>query len=348
MKIALVTDQHFGIRGDSQIFLDYQKKFYNDIFFPYLEKHNITEVIDLGDTFDRRKYINFNTLAAVKEFYFRRLDALGVNLHIIVGNHSTYFKNTNDVNSPDLLLGEFKNISIYSKPKTLTFNGVDKPFLLVPWINSENGEECMKSIKESKCPILMGHFELGNVKLKGNFEFSNGISQKDLKKFEFVLSGHYHHKIDKGNFKYLGSPQEFDWGDHGAKRGFHVLDTDTWDIEFIRNPYTLFQRVYWDDAEDAVVHVTPTDYKDKFIKIIVKNKSNPYTFDQWVEAIEKCGPYNVIIEENTNELSDEEVDIEKVEDTLTALRKYIDTNFSGNGQLLYLIQELYNESLSLQ
>ena len=36
----------------------------------YLKENNITTVIDLGDTFDRRKYVNFHTLQQVKKFYF--------------------------------------------------------------------------------------------------------------------------------------------------------------------------------------------------------------------------------------------------------------------------------------
>ena len=53
-KIALITDQHFGGKQDSQYFSDYIEKFYTNQFFPYLTENNITTVIDLGDTFDRR------------------------------------------------------------------------------------------------------------------------------------------------------------------------------------------------------------------------------------------------------------------------------------------------------
>ena len=60
MKIALVTDLHFGARGDSVPFDNFFKKFYDDTFFPYLVEHGIKTIFDLGDTFDRRKYINFN------------------------------------------------------------------------------------------------------------------------------------------------------------------------------------------------------------------------------------------------------------------------------------------------
>ena len=38
MKIAIITDQHFGCRKNSKHFHDYFLKFYNDTFFPYFRK----------------------------------------------------------------------------------------------------------------------------------------------------------------------------------------------------------------------------------------------------------------------------------------------------------------------
>ena len=60
MKVAIITDQHFGARKNSKLFHDYFLKFYENIFFPYLEKNGITTVIDMGDTFDSRKGIDFS------------------------------------------------------------------------------------------------------------------------------------------------------------------------------------------------------------------------------------------------------------------------------------------------
>ena len=58
MKVAIITDQHFGARKSSKILHDYYGKFYKNIFFPYLKENNIKTVVDMGDTFDNRRTID--------------------------------------------------------------------------------------------------------------------------------------------------------------------------------------------------------------------------------------------------------------------------------------------------
>ena len=41
MKTAVLTDTHFGARNDNIAFSSYFTKFYENIFFPYLNEHNI-------------------------------------------------------------------------------------------------------------------------------------------------------------------------------------------------------------------------------------------------------------------------------------------------------------------
>ena len=86
-KIVLLTDTHFGARNDSAIFREYFFKFYNELFFPFLEDNNIKTVVHLGDIVDRRKYINFNTLKSFRDDFVFRLGRMGIDTHIIIGNH---------------------------------------------------------------------------------------------------------------------------------------------------------------------------------------------------------------------------------------------------------------------
>jgi len=72
-KVAIITDQHFGARNDSIHFLDYYEKFYSGTFFPTLEEHGIDTVLILGDTCDRRKYVNFYSFKRTRDMFFDKL-----------------------------------------------------------------------------------------------------------------------------------------------------------------------------------------------------------------------------------------------------------------------------------
>ena len=76
MKIALLGDPHFGIKNDSEAFLNYYREFYENIFFPTLIERNINSVIIMGDTFDRRKHTNHVTLKSAKDILFDKLNII--------------------------------------------------------------------------------------------------------------------------------------------------------------------------------------------------------------------------------------------------------------------------------
>ena len=99
MKIALLNDTHFGCRNDSPAFMNYHNRFYDEIFFPYIEKNNIKTLVHLGDVVDRRKFINHNTAHNFREKFWDKIHDLKIDTHIIIGNHDTYYKNTNEVNA---------------------------------------------------------------------------------------------------------------------------------------------------------------------------------------------------------------------------------------------------------
>lgn len=354
MKIAFITDIHLGVKNDSQIFLDFQERFFSNVFFPYLKKNKIDIVINPGDTFDRRKYINFNTLSRARTFLFDKMRDEGITMHVIAGNHDTHFKNTNDVNSPDLILREYDNIITYSTPQTVNFGGCD--ILMMPWINPENVSDCYNAMKTTIAQIMIGHFELYEQSLRRNFKFHDGIKLDDIKKFDHVYSGHYHQKITKGNFTYLGTPYEMYWDDCDVHKGFHVFDTETRSLKFIRNHYTIYKKILWDDTSingteviEDVKH-NKERYENKFVKIVVKKKNNPYILDRYIDAIEQCNPHNVTIEDIVHHIESEEGDIEQIEDTLTYLKKYVGAmeEFDNKENLLSFIEELYIEAINLE
>ena len=222
MKIALITDQHLDGRKGNIHFWNFFQKFYDDVFFPTLEKEGIDTIIDLGDTFDNRKSMDYNTFNRISDNYFSRLK--DYNVHMILGNHCTYYKNTNRINSPELLLDSYDNITIYSEPTELELGG--RTFLMMPWINQENREQAVELIQKGG-DIMVSHIEIEGFEVMEGMRFEGGFSRKDFTNFKRVWSGHFHHRSKKGNIQYLGNPYQMFWNDYKAVRGFHIFDTET-------------------------------------------------------------------------------------------------------------------------
>ena len=342
MKIAIITDQHLDGRKGSLAFWNYFQRFYNEIFFPTLEKHGITTILDLGDTFDNRKSMDYSTFARIKADYFDRL--AGYDVHMILGNHCTYYKNTNKINSPELLLEQYNNITIYSDPVTLELGG--KEFLMLPWINSGNRNEAIKAIEESNAPVCAGHLEIDGFEVMRGHKFNGGFSSEQFKKFDRVWSGHFHHKSKHGNIQYLGNPYQMFWNDYADTRGFHIYDTDTDRLTYIKNPFDMFAKIYYNDIERDYGEYDTAAHKDQYVKVVVEEKQKPNDFENLIDGLYHNGAHDVkIIETLVDTAIDDDVEL-NVKDTLTLLGEYIDEVDLqvDKSDLKTLMQSLYIEA----
>lgn len=348
MKIACVTDLHVGCRGDSLIWDDYAQKFWNEIFFPYIDKHNIKTVFDLGDTFDRRKYINYNILSRSTKYLFQPMVDRGIDVHIIAGNHDVAYKDTNDVNSPDLLLKKF-GFNCYQEASEKEFDGLKVAFL--PWINSGNYHSSMQFINQTDAHFLFAHLDIAGFEMnKGGAASTHGFDKNIFSKFDTVISGHFHTKSKQGNIFYLGTAYEMTWADYNDPKGFHIFDTETKTFEWIHNPNTLFKKIYYTDKDVSLEQILDVEnVEGTYVKVIVKEKSNPYWFDMYLDKLEKMNPAQLQIVEGSIFVDDTDEIIDGVEDTLTLLRKYcpqIETQVDKK-KLDVFVSSLYNEALEV-
>lgn len=352
MKICLLGDTHIGARNDNLNFGLFFRKFYEEVFFPYLREHNILHVVQLGDMFDRRKYINFQSLKHGREYL---LDPLNKEFTTwaLVGNHDTYYKNTNDVNSLELLLDGYSNIHVVNTPTEINFE--DKKFLLVPWICQDNEKECMDAMVTTDADVTVGHFEINGFEMYRGAVCDEGLDVSVFRRLPLVLSGHFHHKSQNGNIQYLGTPYEITWSDYGDLKGFHIYDTDTGELEFIRNPNVMFHKVLYDDTGKTMEQVVDMDYegyRNTIVKLIVRTKNNPAWFDMVVDKLEKAGVSDIQVVEDHFHLdleADEDI-VNEAEDTITILNKYIDSlQIQGDRQRLdNLMRTLYHDALSTE
>ena len=345
MKVAIITDQHFGCRKNSKVFHDYFLKFYNDVFFPTIEKEGITTVIDMGDTFDSRKGIDFAALAWSKVNYFDRLEQLGCTVHTIVGNHTAYYKNTNEVNAIDLLLREYDNIHIYSEATEIKVDKLN--ILLVPWINNENEKSTLKLIEKTNCPVTMGHLELKGFRIHRGYVMESGTDCNLFNKFERVYSGHYHTRSNKDNNYYLGNPYEIYWNDLEDTRGFHIFDTDTLEHTPVNNPYRIFYTIYYSDHDYQTFDTR--ELEGKIVKLIVRKKTNPKKFEKFVDKLYNSNVHELKIIENFVIQESEDFEAFESEDTLSILNRYIEEAEINldKSTVQKMIQEIYQEACEL-
>ena len=345
MKIALVTDLHFGVRNDNVIFADYQKRFFEQDFWPVVTE-KCDEIICLGDTFDRRRFINYRSLNAAHEMFFNQIEKWGKRTHLIVGNHDTYYKRNNSLSSPNLLIRDIENIRIYDGlPYEVDIGEVKT--LMIPWIAPDHAVEAGEVIANSRATSVFGHLEVNGFPMHPGMVCSHGSDPKTYKKFEQVFSGHFHTKSTIGNIMYIGNAYQLTWADYGQERGFHIWDTETLDLEFYPNQQEMFVKLEYDDTQ-AMTPI-PMNLKDKMVKVFVKKKDNPANYDIWVTSLQDQDPLDLSIIEDFADLEVGEVEVES-RDTMSILTDYVDKLELGKGgnELNLLLAGLYQEAVQIK
>lgn len=348
MKLAIVTDIHFGVRNDRKLFLDNQLQFFDEQFFPYLTENNIEEVCILGDTFDRRKYINFNTLHRLREEFFPKLREYKCTM--IYGNHDVYYNNTNTINSVDMLFDACPEIDIIDTWRVKDFDGL--PIAFVSWINSENANDAVQWIKECHAPILMGHFEFKNFYDVCGFEYTHGQPLDIFNGYEKVFSGHYHKKSDDGHLFYLGNPTQISWDSYKYKQGFHIFDTSTRELEFIENKFNVYHVLMFDGTK-KISDIDFTACKDRIVRVFIPSfEQVAKKIDVFVQELEH---YTNDIEIVETEAGTEQIDAERLEDLINhsntedLIKNYVDATIDDTDlkhNAIYYIDTLYKNALS--
>ena len=325
MKIAILNDTHCGIRNSSEIFLNNAEQFYNNVFFPECEKHGIKQIVHLGDYYDHRKFVNFKALNHNRKHFLNELRSRNMKMDIIPGNHDTYYKNTNVLNSLKECLGHYMNeIHIIMEPRVMEYGSLK--IAMLPWICNDNYDQSMKFVRECKADWLGAHLEVQGFDMMRGVASHGGLDRSIFKKFELVITGHYHTASHQDNIMYLGSQMEFFWSDAHDPKYFHIIDTETREIEKIRNTYTLFEKIVYNDEKMDYNNYSVDHLDQKFVKVAVLNKQDSFVFDRFIDRIQNRDIHELKIAENFNEFLGENVDDTglEIEDTGQLVDDYID------------------------
>lgn len=354
-KIALITDTHFGIRNDNpQVRTHIANSF--QWFFESIKDKDIKAIIHLGDLYDRRKYIQYPTAYACRTSFLEPAQALGVPVHIISGNHDVYHTNTNFVNSLTEMVGDrYSNIKYYLKPQEIEIAGTH--ILLLPWIDESNSEQSYAALSRSKATLVMAHLELNGFEMHKGTVMDHGMDIPDLGRYSYVYSGHYHHKSSRDNIHYLGAFADYSWSDFADPRGFHFLDLQTLELEYVRNPNVIHIKTVYDDVntDDILNHVQSKDYSEyanKFVQVVCATRNNPYAWDLFMENLSKVGPLDISVVQDISEFKDLREDelVDEAEDTMSILDTYIShlTLPVEQSTLKKFFREIYSEAISIE
>lgn len=342
-KVSIICDTHFGAKKGSQILHDTFEKFYTETFFPYLDEHHIDTVIHLGDCFDVRKGIDYWSLDWAKRVFFNPLKERGITLHLIVGNHDIFYRNTLQINSARLNLNEYDNIVIYDEPGIAYIK--NERVFMVPWLCEDNAKRFTSELAyielDEDTHMCMGHLELAGFYANKDYMSQHGMDARVFSFFDRVFSGHYHKRSSSGNINYLGNPYQMYWNDEGETRGFHIFDFDEDKLEFIPNPNKLFHKVYLNQDKKLP---NPKEFSGSYVKVIVEN-STPEDTSKFVHSLYENDVLDVKVIETFDTSIDEDVEIEG-EDTLTTLTNYVNEmdDTINKSSVIGIFKSLYVEA----
>jgi DNA repair exonuclease SbcCD nuclease subunit len=247
------------------------------------------------------------------------------------------------------LLAEYNNIEVIDEPKTINVNGFE--VCMLPWICPENYTQSLDEIKNTTSTICMGHLEIAGFAMYRGMESHEGFSAETFNKFDLVFSGHYHHRSNDRNIYYLGNPYELTWQDYNDPRGFHLFDFTTRQLDFVENPYRMFERLEYTDKEVEPIDLDQLELKDKYIKLVVLEKTDFYKFDKFIQKLYNKGCHEIKIVEDFSEFQEGEINEEiNLEDTVSVLSNYIEsieTDVDKEKVKSYM-RGLYTEAINIE
>lgn len=233
MKVWMTTDSHFGLKNNSEEWLEIARSYYYDFFIPELEKRKGKNdiLVHMGDVFDNRNVINISVMCFARQLFKDLSIMFPEGVYVICGNHDTYKKNSNDINSLIILEG-ISNVNLIINTEEI-LNILNKEIVLMPWqINSKEEANTLAGIKKSD--YLLAHTSVIGALYSGTRKVEHGMKPEEYVNFGQVYTGHIHTSQKIKNVRFNGSPYEITRNDRGNRKSIWGFDIKTGDeIEII-------------------------------------------------------------------------------------------------------------------
>jgi hypothetical protein len=145
---------------------------------------------------------------------------------------------------------------------------------------------------------------------------------------------------------------EFFWSDAHDPKYFHILDTETREIEKIRNTYTLFEKIVYNDEKTVYNEYDTTKLDRKFVKIVVVNKSDTFEFDRFIDRVQMQNVYDLKIAENFSEfvganIADETLEVDDTPKLMDDYIEAVDTDLD-KFTIKKQMRELMNQAQAME
>ena len=182
-------------------------------------------------------------------------------------------------------------------------------------------------LNTAKADLCFGHLEIKGIEMQNGVINEHGNEKSDFKRFERVISGHFHKHSDDGQIYYLGAQYEMTWSDYKDPKAFHIFDTETREIIKIPNKRTIHKKIIYDDSKHDYNNFDLMPYNDHFVKLIVLQKTNDEVFDKFLyRCYNEITIHDLQIIEDYSDIKASVKDdvLEMGEDTVTFLNNYVD------------------------
>lgn len=339
MKIALISDLHFGIKKSDIVFQKSQLKFFEKQLVEELKIRDIDTIFVLGDVFDTRQAVNVQTSNIVLKLFKETFRDFKI--HMIVGNHDLYYTDTTEVNSLKFL-NLLPNVKVYEEETQFELDG--HSITMLPWITD------YKNVVLPSSEYCFAHLDISGFMMDKYNMCSSGLSVKNLTdNFKHVFTGHFHtrskKKIGKCTIEYIGSPYQLTRIDAGQDRGCTILNLDTAKTELIVNTESIrFVKLTYPDVPENIEEIVKNNIVDVDIPYECSDESKKIL--DYTQAINSAKPINI----TQNIGKKPELTVEHAEEDLSNIdlfslfKTYVDQLDNINKDEIYKeLTTLYND-----
>jgi DNA repair exonuclease SbcCD nuclease subunit len=304
----------------------------------YCGAKDVQQLIILGDFFDNRNYLSVKILDIVK----KRIIKHDMDIVLLVGNHDTLYKNTNEVCSPRLMFGMHDNVKVIDKVEELYID--DVKCLMLPWINKENYTKSMAAIKKTDADYCFGHLELAGFEMTSGIKCIKGLNAGLFKKFKAVFTGHFHLVQDVGNIHYLGSFYQTTWTDCGDQKRIYKLE-DGFELTPVPMARPIFKKIYLTkDSKISQEHIDIAT--DSYVKVYLSYKMTTKE-EKLLSNLSDCAiksdviDLRLLLEEDDSDVANE--DFMEIFNGFMELQEELDPDLKAG--VTKLIKKTYSEAL---